>query len=318
MQMKTKLKTFYYNIDILGSCNLKCPTCPQGNSNIKLEKNLMSLDLFNQILDKAQEETNISGIGLFNWTEPLLHPRCADFIKNIKNRNLKCHLSTNLNYGRNLEEIIEANPNSIRISISGWDNKNYTQTHFGGDINKVKENMHKIYAYLHYAAATTKIYLLWHKYKNNDKDEQLMKDYALKCGFGFNTCEAYLMPLELVMDRWNNVRGKLPIEDNLLTTLDTAKTLCQNNKSKYCRLQQREITIDSLGNVHLCCALFNPALSKIGNYLDISINKIQEYKFNNETCEKCLNIGGHNYVTFQWKFKERMMQKFGNIKNLFF
>jgi hypothetical protein len=101
----------------------------------------MSLEMFQAILDKAQLETIVRGICLFNWAEPLLHPRCPEFVAECHKRGLACHLSTNLNSTRNLKETLHAKPTSIRISLSGWTNDSSNKTHTGGNLDKVKERI---------------------------------------------------------------------------------------------------------------------------------------------------------------------------------
>lgn len=47
---------FYYLIDIVGSCNLKCPSCPVGNYEEQPTKGLMSLETYKRILHKISIE----------------------------------------------------------------------------------------------------------------------------------------------------------------------------------------------------------------------------------------------------------------------
>ncbi|MEJ0067494.1 MAG: hypothetical protein WDO24_00595 [Pseudomonadota bacterium] len=66
-------------IDVFGFCNLRCPSCPVGNIGdvgAHFTKGVMSPALLNAILEKANREILIERVGLFNWTEPLLHRTC--------------------------------------------------------------------------------------------------------------------------------------------------------------------------------------------------------------------------------------------------
>ena len=76
-------KLFTYWIEIVGTCNLRCPTCPQGNfldNELSVGRNptgFMELTLYKQILEKIKAD-NISDrveIHLYTWGEPLLHPK---------------------------------------------------------------------------------------------------------------------------------------------------------------------------------------------------------------------------------------------------
>ena len=66
-----------FYIDVFGFCNLRCPSCPVGNWSddpAVFHHGLMSKELLGAILDKAMRECRVRSVGLFNWTEPLLHP----------------------------------------------------------------------------------------------------------------------------------------------------------------------------------------------------------------------------------------------------
>jgi len=295
---------YFLNIDILGVCNLACPTCPQSGDNL-LPRKRMSLDLLNQILDKAQRESAISGVGLFNWTEPLLHPECDEMVAAVVSRRIPCHLSTNLNDIRNLPETLEANPTSIRISLSGWSPETYERTHAKGNIQAVKSNMLHLVALLHDTKATTQINVLWHRYKHNTHEEAEARRACEWNGFNFQTCEAYLMPVERVWRNWVGSEREPEIAGELLTPLEDAKQMCAKLVKETCRLQTRELTIDCAGDVHLCCALYDPKLSRIGKYLDLSLSEIQEFKYRSAVCSNCISSGCHAYATFLWKPLEK-------------
>src|SRR5580704_11655035 len=68
-------------------CNLRCPSCLVGAPYGALSdwpRGLMSPELLGQIVDKALRECRISAVGLYNWTEPLLHPRIAELVRAVK------------------------------------------------------------------------------------------------------------------------------------------------------------------------------------------------------------------------------------------
>jgi len=306
------MKPFFYNIDILGVCNLACPTCPQSGKNL-LPRKLMSPLELSDILDKAQRETIVTGVGLFNWTEPLLHPKCHLMVREVVMRGLPCHLSTNLNDTRNLEKVLDENPTSIRISLSGWGGSTYAATHSGGDFETVMSNLRGLVYLLHYTPATTKIEVLWHRYRHNSNQEPMAREWCKWMGFSFKPCEAYLMPVERVMAVWNG-EPQPEIAGHLITPLLNAKYLCSKLTSESCRLQDREIAIDCAGDVHLCCALYDPAKSRIGRYLDLSIGDIQRAKYQSATCTNCMACGGHAYATFLYKPLEKWKNRLGNLR----
>jgi len=49
---------FFFNIDVLGSCNLRCPSCPVGNSrDVRLPTGFMEPPLLAAIIAKAKAES---------------------------------------------------------------------------------------------------------------------------------------------------------------------------------------------------------------------------------------------------------------------
>lgn len=133
---------FYFYINVIGACNLRCPSCPVGNlQEVRNPAGAMAPELLDRILAKARRECTVSGAGLYNWTEPLLHPRLAELVRVVHAHGIACHLSANLNLARNLEAVLRENPEFLRVSLSGFTQETYGVTHHGGQIERVKANM---------------------------------------------------------------------------------------------------------------------------------------------------------------------------------
>ena len=50
------MKRMGFNIDVVSACNLKCPSCPVGNSeDVTRSKGIMASELLEEILKKAPE-----------------------------------------------------------------------------------------------------------------------------------------------------------------------------------------------------------------------------------------------------------------------
>ena len=70
---------------------------------------------------------------MYIWGEPLLNPELPEIIKINKNLGIASGISSNLNAGKHLEDVIKASPAQIRVSVSGYGEKYYEITHKGDD-----------------------------------------------------------------------------------------------------------------------------------------------------------------------------------------
>src|SRR5436189_1720998 len=142
-------KSFIFYIDVFSYCNLRCPSCLVGAHYGALSewpRGLMSSGVLGRILDKALRECRIEAVGLYNWTEPLLHPEIAALVRAVKSRGLVCSLSSNLNLLREPEALLAAHPDYLRVSVSGFTQEIYARGHREGDIEQVKHNMQRLAA----------------------------------------------------------------------------------------------------------------------------------------------------------------------------
>lgn len=189
-------KPISFNIDVVGSCNLSCPSFPIGNSQeVENIRGAMAPKLLDNILKKASEESEIKFIELFNWTEPLIHPKISQLVE-IAQSYAPCHLSSNLNLKKvNFDELLSKNPHYFRISISGFNQSTYSKTHRDGDIEVVKKNMMLLAESKKRVSSNTIIEVLYHRYLGNLDDEILTRDFAEKLGFSFMSVWAYMMPV---------------------------------------------------------------------------------------------------------------------------
>ncbi len=74
-------KSYTFSIDVASRCNLKCPSCPQGNGIDRAAKNeLMKPELLDSILRKATAECKLSFVYLYDWGEPFLNPALPELI----------------------------------------------------------------------------------------------------------------------------------------------------------------------------------------------------------------------------------------------
>lgn len=292
-------------IDIVGACNLSCPSCPMGNSENNNFKKSMQLDMFSKIVDKARFE-GVQSIHLYNWTEPLIHPRVGEFIEIINAAGMNSGISSNLNIAKNMEKALMAEPSFFRVSLSGFHQETYKLGHVGGDIEVVKQNMIKLRDIKQRHSLKTSVEIYYHRYVDNLEEEGLMREFSAQLGFKFTTGYSVMMPLEKTLaiierdpsvtesDRETLKRLALPPYDDLINLL-------KHYPKHACDLKDNMLVLDCSGNTVLCCSIFNQAEYQIGKYLELPLEQLTSLKSTKpncaDMCNRCAQNGLHSYAT---------------------
>lgn len=292
-------KRFY--IDVFGYCNLRCPSCPVANwprEEKSFTPRLMTLDFLKQILEKALKETPVSSVGLFNWTEPLLHPKLPEIVDIINSYGLHSAISTNLNVLHDADRLVASNPGWLRVSVSGWNQDTYERGHAKGDIEIVKTNLKLLAAARDRHDASTDFEIFFHKYLDNEEDEYLLKRFSENLGFTFTTGWAVLMPVEkmlavvepsavdITLSRSDSeVLGRLALD------IEDALAIARTHQVKSCNLMDDYVVIGVEGDVFLCCATSGRPSNMLGKYLELSIAEIQHRKSLHPICGVCMKHG---------------------------
>jgi hypothetical protein len=259
-----------------------------GNSENNNFKKSMQIEMFTKIVEKAKRE-GVDSIYLYNWTEPLIHPRIGEFIQIINAAGLNSGISSNLNIAKNIEAALIAEPWFFRVSLSGFYQETYAKGHVGGDIEVVKQNMIKLRDIKEQYGLNTLIEVYYHRYVDNLEEEELMREFSEDLGFRFSTGYSVMMPLEKTMaiverdpsvtaaDRETLQRLALPPYDDLIN-------LVKQYPKKACSLKDNWLVLDCNGNTVLCCAIFNQAEYSVGNYLDFPLEELTGLKSTQSLC----------------------------------
>lgn len=289
---------FVYVIDVTGTCNLRCPSCPVGNfRDANRPKGFMELELFRGIIEKICREhvADKPNIWLFNWGEPLLHPRLPEMIAILRQHGLYSLLSSNLNIKTGLEEAIRSGPDELKISLSGFTQEPYSLTHAKGKIELVKQNMALIREYLDKYQGSTKVWVGLHVYRHNRHELAAIEQLCQSLGFGFSAVQAFYQPIEKMMAL---VEGKeTPADSQFLANfIEHPLTMLANKRqaidpSLDCELRFNMTTINYDGSVALCCGVYDYQNMLGVNFMDAAHEDIQALKYKNPFCKKCYDYG---------------------------
>jgi pyruvate-formate lyase-activating enzyme len=287
---------YVYAIDIAGTCNLRCPSCPVANSDDSgRTKGTMPEGLFMDILAKVKREApgGRAAIWLYNWGEPLLHPALDRILGAIREADLSSMISTNLNYDRGLERLARHLPDVIKVSLSGWHPDSYQRSHTGGDIDRVKRNLSRLRAIVADSPQPCRVWVGHHLYRHNyhERDEVRLACEAL--GFEWQPVQAFWQPLEKLLELVDGHNIADPLyQDLLVDPVRNAEHVRRHRRRSFdCELRFNQTVINVDGSVSLCCSTYAPENRIATSFLDTGHEALEAARYRHALCGRCRGAG---------------------------
>lgn len=292
------LKQWSFEIDVAGVCQLRCPTCPNGNfSGSALPKTMMDLAFYCRILDKLIAEVDfLPDIQLYSWGEPLLNPALPDMVAYAVEQGISVGISSNLNDVRHLERTVQAKPEWFRVSLSGVDER-YQLTHRGGDWERVSRNIDLLAKYRALYNPEMTVEINYHLYKNNEADIPKIISICTKHGFLFKPNAAYIDPLDTIIDyaQGKSLPGDMAqTAQELLLDIDIVLQDCRAKTSPKCVLENT-VVIHSDGSIRLCPHAFGTQYKLNSGILELPIREIFQLFSERSLCKQCKALGLNNF-----------------------
>lgn len=292
---------------ITNRCNLKCIHCSAMSKSDNID-NLSNSEIFN-IIDQI-DSLDVPNINITGG-EPLIRNDIKEILKYSKvNYKGKVTLSTNglLINNDNIYDIVNC-VNEISISLDGYDEETCMKIRGMGVFNKVlkKIELIKSTGFSHISLSMTSS-----KFSENNEDK-------------FYTLCSNLNVKPLIHRFTPNGRGAE--NEELLFTESIYKEIDLNIRPKLCYPGQREIFINSDGDIYPCGNLTDIAHLRMGNIKENEIAKIiKEYSdknvvenyrpWNADTCDKCdVNLFCHSCISniLNVKQNKNLFNKMCNI-----
>ena len=294
-------ETYVYAIDVVGTCNLRCPTCPVGNfAAADRPKGFMPVKLFERILDKivAERVAERPQVWLYNWGEPLLHPDLPALIRAVHARGLTVHLSSNLNVERGILEMARADPDELKISLSGFTPETYGRTHVRGDLRLVKANMYLLRHALDKTKARTRVWVGHHLYKDTQDQVPAVRALCEELGFEHHPIAAFYQPLERLVDHLAGRAPPDPVHELLIEPPRAYVPRIQASRSTAhdCELRFNQTVINHDGSVALCCSVYDKPNMLGLPFLDTPHAALERAKYRHPFCSTCMHNGLHYSV----------------------
>ena len=288
---------YIYTIDIVGTCNLRCPTCPVGNTPLDdRPRGFMDPALFDRILTKIVAESPHPDpqIWLFNWGEPLLHPELPRIVRSIRERGLESYLSSNLNVReKTLDALIAEDPTDLKISLSGASERTYEKTHVRGRFSVVERNMRVLRQCLDRHEASTRVWVGHHVYRHNRHELEDMANLCAELGFAHHPVPAFFQPLEaLVQIAEGTYSGNPVLEDLIEHPKHYIERFRQVRDDRFdCELRFNQTIINHDGSVALCCSVYTRPNQLDIQFLDYPREAIEARKYGHSFCSTCYRHG---------------------------
>ena len=216
---------------------------------------------------------------------PLLHPDLPKFISTVKAHGLACHLSTNLNVERGLYEMIKAEPDDLKISLSGFTPESYSQTHARGELMLVKANLYLLRHYMDKCGSKTRVWVGHHLYKGGETQVPAVKALCDELGFEHHPIPAFYQPLERLMDVLGG-HTHPQVLDSLIEhpSVYIPRIRSQQSGRHDCELRFNQTVINHDGSLALCCNVYDNENMLNLSFIDTPHAEIEQARYQHPFC----------------------------------
>jgi len=295
-----------YTIDILGSCNLKCGSCPHSIVGHAVPRGSMALPIFRQVFEKVMGEApELTHLSLYSWGEPLIHPDIVKMIDLVHRAGVAVALSSNfsLDLDSILPELVKSGPDYLKISVSGFTQPVYETTHQGGDIRLVKSNLYRLRYLMDKYRRDFMVDVNYHLYSNNCNEELAsFKAFCRELGFILSETYSLVMPLERVEEHLAGApdyNTRVLNDSLLLVDIDEGIRVSGGAGlgPRPCPYRENQVNVNADLSVPICCLTFGRGERTIvaDNYLLVNAEDISDQKRLKEICTNCQKNGLQEY-----------------------
>ena len=147
-------------MEVFGGCNYTCQMCPQSNPGRgKGFTRKMPLKNFKKILNDLVPKYGMPQINLEGSGEPTMAKDLPEYVKAVKEKNLKCFMYCNgarLN-GKFMRDVIDAGIDFIRISVIGYNKEKYKKWMNIDNFDLIMKNLIEIKKYISESGSNCKL-----------------------------------------------------------------------------------------------------------------------------------------------------------------
>lgn len=299
---------FFPTIEVAGKCNLRCQTCDMGLPGANKGRSNMSLSLFRKVIEKMTHEIPLmNSVALYTWGEPLLNPELPDIIKECKKFGIATEVSSNLEYQKNLEEFLLAEPDQIIAPCAGVGDK-YERGRTGGTWKNYLKALSKIKEIKDKYNLDYNVRIMYHLYKDNIyEDLDFMKTLAKEYNFTLIPIVAHLFPGRVYDFAVNG--NEIPdimkkAAKNLIFSIDDQLKYVKSKINTKCHIINAFPTVTWDGKVLHCCNMQWPTVGDL-EYINTPLENLIKERNSSTWCTNCMNKGIHRFFDVNIKISEK-------------
>jgi len=181
-------------LDPSSVCQLKCPFCINYLSPPIRERTLMSMELFQRIIDEIGRY--LFKVSLFNWGEPFLNKYIVDMVRLLKGYGVDVAVSSHLSMpisDDTIDALIENGLDILTASIDGMTQESYSKYRVKGDIKLALSNMER-FAKAKKKLGASKPHIDWQflVFSFNEKELTEAKEFANRIGVDLRPAPPYV------------------------------------------------------------------------------------------------------------------------------
>ncbi|MFX1453161.1 MAG: radical SAM/SPASM domain-containing protein [Promethearchaeota archaeon] len=259
-------------------CNLRCPLCPTGQKRSGRKIGFLTKEVVERVIEELGPY--IFGLELYNWGEPMLNKNLFEYIRLLKEANLKVAVSTNLSiFNDNIcREIINSGLDTLIVSLDGCSQESVERYQIGSNYERVISNVKKIKDYINLIGVNHPI-LRWRFVVTRFNENEIKNALRICKEVGFDFFELVKIKCDMgnellwdVKTRFLNIEPYLP-KYQWLSIYNYITGEIETYNHNYCSYLWSSTTINWNGSVSPCPTVWEEEFD-FGNILETPFKKI--------------------------------------------
>lgn len=234
--IEVKSLPYFLNLDTINACNLKCPFCVTGTSQLDRKQTRFATEHAKALIDKVKSHILVARF--HNWGEPFLNKEIFEIIRYAKDAGIHTTASSNLsvNVDNLAQKIIDSGLDHIHVSIDGLEQKTLEVYRRKANIDLVYKNIRDIVALKKkLGISTPRLELTFLVFKHNEHELPRLNEMKKSLGVDtFTPSNAFIYHDSFVPENPN---------------FKPSQTIWKDS----CHYLYSELMVESDGSVSPCC-----------------------------------------------------------------